>query len=146
MKMKKMNRSSILTIIVTLIFCSTFLVDYICKENQLVYRHWLSLSISCYRHAFLIIIFIIFPCYLIKKKRSILVALLSLPIILFVICLFFIEMFINPVLGAKEYRTQKNGQEVIVLEETLLIDKTYSYYTPVNMFFMTHSGIPNDGE
>lgn len=146
MKIKKMNSRSILVIMFTLIFGATFLLDYICKENQLVYRLWLSFSILFYRYAFLIIIFIILPCYLIKKKRSILLALVGSPIILFAIFLFLINMFINPVLATKEYRTQKNGKEVIVLKKTSFITKTYSYYTSVNMFFMTHSGIPDDGE
>ena len=140
MKIKEINRKYILAIV---ILFSTFLLDYICKENNLVYRHWLSLSITYYRYAFLITIFIIIPCKFIIKKRNVWLVLLSLPVIILVICLFFVNMFINPVLGTIEYVTQKNGQEVIVLEETLFISKTYSYYTPVNIFFMTYSGIPD---
>lgn len=145
MRIKKMNRKSILAIVATLIFCVLFLLDYICEANQLIYRNWLALSILYYRYVFLITVFIILPCYLIKKKRSVLLSILILPIIAFTAILFFIDMAFNPDLHTYEYYTQKNGQKVIAfVKPDSMHHKTVYYYIPDNIFFMKHSNIPSE--
>ncbi|GAA0083660.1 hypothetical protein UT300007_00990 [Clostridium sp. CTA-7] len=134
-----MKRSSILTIIATLIFCSTFLLDYICKENKLIYRHWLSLSITYYRYAFIITLFIILPCYLIIKKRNIWLKLLGFPIIAYIAFMLLITMILNPALNTNSYYTEIDGQRVIALQKHVLHTDGPIYYVPVNIFFMEKS-------
>ena len=133
MKMKiKMNSSSILTII----FFSTFLLDYICIKNNLVYRHWLSLSIIYYRYAFIITLFILLPCYLIIKKRNIWLKLLGYPIIAFI--LLFTTSFIRA-FNIDSYYTELKGQKVIAMEDHSWGSVITIYYVPVNIFFMERS-------
>lgn len=145
MKIKKIKHSYILAIVSILIFCTSFLLDYICKANQLIYRNYLALSILYYRYIFLISVFLIIPCYLIFKKRSIPLAILILPIIACIAFLFFIDMAFNPDLHTSEYYTQKNGQKVIALvKPTSMHNNTVYYYIPVNIFFMKNSDIPSE--
>ena len=135
MKIKNMKRRYILIII----FFSTFLLDYICIKNSLVYRHWLSLSIIYYRYAFIIALFIILPCYLIIKKRSIWLKLLGYPIIAFIaFILLFSTSFIRS-FDTNSYYTELKGQKVIALETRILHSETTIYYVPVNIFFMERS-------
>lgn len=145
MKIKITNRSHILAIISILIFCVSFLLDYICKANQLIYRNYLALSILYYRYIFLISIFIIIPCYLVFKKRSISLAILILPIIVCIAFLFFVDMAFNPNLHTSEYYTQKNGQKVIaIVKPTSMHNNTVYYYSPFNILFMKESDIPSE--
>lgn len=135
MKVKKMK----LMLIVTLIFCSTFLLDYICIEYNLSYRHWLSLSIIFYRYAFLITLFIIFPCYLISKKRKIWLKLLGYPVIAFILFILLLSTSFIRSFYTDSYYIELKGQKVIAMEEHLRGDVITIYYVPVNLFFMERS-------
>lgn len=145
MKIKITNKNYTLAIISILIFGVSYLLDYICKANQLIYRNYLALSILYYRYIFLISIFIIIPCYLVLKKRSISLAILILPIIVCIAFLFFVDMAFNPNLHTSEYYTQKNGQKVIALvKPTSMHNNTVYYYIPFNIFFMKNSDIKSE--
>ena len=145
MKIKITNKNYSLAIISILIFGFSYLLDYICKANQLIYRNYLALSILYYRYIFLISIFIIIPCYLVFKKRSISLAILILPIIVCIAFLFFVDMAFNPNLHTSEYYTQKNGQKVIALvKPTSMHNNTVYYYIPFNIFFMKNSDITSE--
>ena len=133
---KKMSRIHILLIV---IFCSTFLLDYICRENNLVYRHWFSLSIIYYRYAFIITLFIILPCYLIIKKRRIWLKLLGFPIITAIAFMILISMSFIRAFDTDSYYVEIDGQRVIALEKRFWGDVTTIYYVPVNIFFMERS-------
>ena len=128
-----------LMIIVSLIFFSTFLLDYICIKNNLSYRHWLSLSIIYYRYAFIIALFIIPPCYLIIRKRNIWLKLLGYPVIAFIafILLFSTSFIIS--FHINSYYIELKGQKVIAMEQHVLGDVITIYYVPVNIFFMERS-------
>ena len=139
MKIKKMKRSSILKIIATLIFCSTFLLDYICIKNNLFYRHWLSLSIIYYRYAFIITLFIILPCYLIIKKRNILLKLLGYPIIAIIAFILLLSTCFIRSFDTNSYYKELKGQKVIEMEDHFGGNVTTIYYVPINIFFMERS-------
>ena len=135
MKIKNMKLRYILTII----FFSTFLLDYICIKNNLFYRHWLNLSIIYYRYAFIITLFILLPCYLIIKKRSIWLKLLVYPIIAFIaFILLFTTSFIRA-FNIDSYYTELKGQKVIAMEDHSWGSVITIYYVPVNIFFMERS-------
>lgn len=135
MNVKKIN----LMIIVSLIFCSTFLLDYICIENNLSYRHWLSLSIIYYRYAFIITLFIILPCYLIIKKRNIWLKLLGYPVIAFIAFILILSTSFIRSFDTDSYYIELKGQKVIAMEDHFRGNVTTIYYVPVNIFFMERS-------
>ena len=128
-----------LMIIVSLIFCSTFLLDYICIENNLSYRHWFSLSIIYYRYAFIITLFIILPCYLIIKKRNIWLKLLVYPIISFIALILLLSTSFIKSFDTDSYYIELKGQKVIAMEYHFRGNATTIYYVPVNIFFMERS-------
>lgn len=135
MKVKKMK----LMIIVTLIFCSTFLLDYICIEYNLSYRHWLSLSIIFYRYASIITLFIIFPSYLISKKRKIWLKLLGYPVIAFIVFILLLSTSFIRGFDTDSYYIELKGQKVIAMEEHFRGNVITIYYVPINIFFMERS-------
>ena len=135
MNVKKIN----LMIIVSLIFCSTFLLDYICIENNLSYRHWLSLSIIYYRYAFIITLFILLPCYLIIKKRNIWLKLLGYPVIAFIAFILILSTSFIRSFDTDSYYIELKGQKVIAMEDHFRGNVTTIYYVPVNIFFMERS-------
>jgi len=135
MKVKKIK----LILIITLIFCSTFLLDYICIQNNLYYRHWLSLLIIFYRYAFIITLFIIFPCYLISKKRKIWLKLLGYPLIAFLSFILLLSTSFIRSFDKDSYYIELKGQKVIAMEDHFRGNVITIYYVPVNLFFMERS-------
>lgn len=133
------NEKVKLMIIVTLIFCSTFILDYICIKSNLCYRQWLSLSINYYRYAFLVTVLIILPCYWIKKKRKIWLMILYSPVGIFISFILLVSMCFNRNFYIDSYYTVLKGQKVIAMEDHFSNNVTTIYYVPVNIFFMERS-------
>lgn len=139
MHIKKYKRINYNYILAIAIFFSTFILDYICKKNNLVYRQWFSLSIIYYRYAFIITLLVILPCYIIIKKRSMWLKLLGYPIIAFIVFILLISMVWSRTLYTDSYYKEINGQRVIALEEHFWGNVRTIYYVPVNIFFMKRS-------
>lgn len=135
-ELKKMNSIYMLAFI---IFCITFLLDYICFKNNLFLRHWFNLCIVYYRYAFLSIFLIILPCYSIINDRKIGVMILGFPTIIFIAFILLLSSSFNRSLDTDSYYVELKGQKVIAMEEHFWGDETTIYYVPVNIFFMKRS-------
>lgn len=126
-------------ILYTVIFFSTFLLEYICNENNLYFRHWLELSIIYYRYAFLIIVLLIIPIFFIINSGEKLLFIIEIPAAIFIVFILLLSTSFIRSFETDAYYVKLKGQKVIAMEDHSWGDKIIIYYVPVNIFFMERS-------